>query len=56
MNRITHILSVMIIAFFMISLFFQIFFFQDKPIIPDYFISIVSIIIGFYFAKSPLFQ
>lgn len=56
MNRITHTIAIIILILFVTLLLFQAFIFQDKQIVPDYFISIVSVIIGFYFAKSPLFK
>jgi hypothetical protein len=52
MHRVTHILAILIILFFLFMLAIQVFCFSNDQIIPDYFISIVSVVIGFYFAKS----
>jgi quinol-cytochrome oxidoreductase complex cytochrome b subunit len=52
MYKTTHILALIILIFFLVVLSYQIILRPDKIIVPDYFISIVSVVIGFYFAKS----
>jgi len=51
MHIITHILAAVIIGVFLILLFLKIVLNYTSDI-PDYFISIVSVVIGFYFARS----
>ncbi len=54
MHIITHILAFIILLFFLIILSYQIVLRPEKIIVPDYFISIVSVVVGFYFARSLL--
>jgi len=52
MHKTTHVLAFIIIISFLVILLYQLIFRPDEVSIPDYFISIVSVVVGFYFAKS----
>lgn len=52
MHKTTHFIALIVILSFLMMLFGQIIFRPNNVIIPDYLISIVSVVVGFYFAKS----
>jgi hypothetical protein len=54
--KITHILAIIIIMSFTFDILMQTILRPDNINIPDYFISIVSVVIGFYFARSLPFK
>jgi len=56
MHFVTHVLAISVIVVFLFLVCYKIVV-QPNVSLPDYFVSIVSVIVGFYFARSlPFFK